>query len=108
MAQEGAGILASKGLRVSEQIVNVPGAEVLARVTPEQIWALERSRQLQQAGNINEASSILARLKQELGEETYEQLPRVWQKAEETVNTLGTATGIANALPDDLQALVTS
>jgi hypothetical protein len=50
-------------------------------VTPEQIWALERSRQLQQAGNIEEASSILARLKQELGEETYEQLQKVWDAA---------------------------
>ncbi len=102
---KGAGILISKGLRGAEQIVNLPEAEVLARVTPKQIWDLERARQLRQAGNFEEASSILAGLEKELDTETYEQLQRVWQKSEETVSALGTATSIANALPDDLQGI---
>jgi hypothetical protein len=105
LAVQGAGILASKGLRGAEQIVNLPEAEVLARVTPKQIWALERARQSRQAGNFEEASSILAGLEKELDTETYEQLQRVWQKSEETVSALGTATSIANALPDDLQGI---
>ena len=105
LAVEGASAL-GKGLKGAERIVNLPGGEVLARVTPEQIRALERSRQLQQAGKIDEATSILSQLKQELGEETYEQLQQVWQKAEETVNALPAATGIANALPNDLQGKV--
>jgi len=32
-------------------------------------------------------------------------LQRVWQKVEERVSALGTATGLANALPDDLQGI---
>lgn len=94
-----------KGLKGAERIVNLPGGEVLARVTPAQIRNLERSRQLQQAGKIDEAASIVAQLKQELGEETYDQLQRIWQKAEETVNALPAATSFANALPDDLRGI---
>jgi tetratricopeptide (TPR) repeat protein len=94
LAVEGAGILASNGLRGSEQIVNVPGAEVLARVTPEQIWALERARQLQEAQRINEASSILARLKDDLGPETYEQLQKVWDAAAVNAKRVPNVTSI--------------
>jgi hypothetical protein len=49
---------------------------------------------LQQAGNINEASSILARLKQELGEETYEQLQKVWDAAAVNAKRVPNVTSI--------------
>ena len=85
--------------------MNLPGGEVLARVTPEQIRNLERSRQLQQAGKSDEASAIVAQLQQELGPETYDQLQQVWQKAQATVNALPAATSLANALPNDLRGI---
>ena len=74
--------------------MNLPGGEVLARVTPEQIRNLERSRQLQQAGKIDEASAIVAQLQQELGETTYNQLQKVWDEAAVTAQKIPAATTI--------------
>ena len=84
----------SSGLRRAEGVVNLPGGEVLARVTPEQIRNLERSRQLQQAGKIDEASAIVAQLQQELGETTYNQLQKVWDEAAVTAQKIPAATTI--------------
>lgn len=84
----------SSGLRRAEGLVNLPGGEVLARVTPEQIRNLERSRQLQQAGKIDEASRIATQLKEELGETTYNQLQKVWDEAAVTAQKIPAATTI--------------
>ena len=84
----------SSGLRRAEGVVNLPGGEVLARVTPEQIRNLERSRQLLQAGKIDEASAIVAQLQQELGETTYNQLQKVWDEAAVTAQKIPAATTI--------------
>ena len=88
-----AGALSSR-LRGAERIVNLPGGEVLARVTPEQIRNLERSRQLEQARKIDEAEAIVAQLRQELGETTYNQLKQVWDEAATSVQRIPSATTI--------------
>jgi hypothetical protein len=102
LAVEGAGALSS-GFRGAERIVNLPGGEVLARVTPEQIRNLERSRQLEQAGNTEAASAIVAQLEQELGEATYNELQQVWDEAATVAQKIPVATTIRQLrqqLPD--------
>lgn len=65
--REGATLL--RGIRSAERIVNLQGGEILSELTSEQIKRFDEAFRLRNAGQFDEAQNILAKLRQELGED---------------------------------------